>query len=72
MVTKKRLLWFDQKKQVFDLRPGDEVSIEFDDVPDSERAKIEQALVRAGITPTEEEITRKYAAMLSRRLANGS
>lgn len=71
VVTDKGWLW-DTEKRIFELNPGDEVSMDFEDIPEAERAKIEQALVRAGITVSEEEITRKYAAMLSKRLGNGS
>lgn len=69
--TKKNLFWFDTKKRAFELTPEDEAfEIKSDQVPASERSKIEDVLRRRNMPLTEENILKLYGAKL-RKLRNG-
>lgn len=57
-------VFFDTKKHVFELKPGESLTIKIEDVPDDERAKIEEALRKWGRAVTDEAITTLYTQRL--------
>lgn len=59
-ITKKGWFW-DQKKRVFELAPGEKVEFSIKDVPRAERAKIEDALRRRNIPVSDEKILELYS-----------
>lgn len=58
-VTKAGII-FDNTKRVFELKPGESLTIKADDVPRDERKKIEDALRRSGRKVTSEAVTTLY------------
>lgn len=62
-VTKKNI-FFDDVKRVYELQPGESLTIKADDVPRAERAQIEAALRRAGRQVTSEAVTSLYTKKL--------
>lgn len=64
-VTQKRWFWTDEKKRVFELKPGESIAIKVTDVPRPERAKIEAALKKNNKPVTDQAIVDLYTARLS-------
>ncbi len=64
--VKKKGIIFDDKARVYQLQPGESLTIKADQVPKKERAKIEAALVRNGRRVTDEAVTSLYTAQLMR------
>lgn len=62
-VTKAGVLW-DDTKRVYELKPGENITIKVTDVPKADRAKIEDSLKRAGQPVTPEAVTSLYRARL--------
>lgn len=58
-VTKKGII-FDEQKRIYELQPGESLTIKPTDVPREERRKIEDALRRAGRQVTSEAVTALY------------
>lgn len=67
-VTEEGIFW-DTKKHVFELAPGESIAIKAADVPQAERDKIEDALRRAGRQVTDEAIVTLYQQRLSQMRA---
>jgi len=64
-VTEKGVLW-DTTKRVYELKPGENITIKVTDVPREERAKIEDTLRRNKKPVTDETVTELYRAKLIR------
>lgn len=62
--------WFSKSKNLFDAAGEDGLSIDFDQVPEEDVAKIKAVLKKHNIEATEEEITKRYLSKLSKRLGN--
>lgn len=58
-------IFFDSKKRLFELEPGQKPSVEFSDIPSSERNKIESVLRARKIPVTEDRIVSLYNRKLS-------
>ena len=67
VVTDRGVFW-DTKKRVFELDPKDAPSIEYGDIPDTEVAKIKEAIKRRGIDPTDEQVMQLYKAKVDRSI----
>lgn len=63
-VTKKRGFWFDDEKRVYELQPGENITLKATDVPRPERSKIEAALKANGKAVTDQAIVDLYTARL--------
>jgi hypothetical protein len=59
-ITEKGWLW-DTKKRKYQLQPGEKMLFKIDDVPGTEKAKIEDALRRKGIPVSNEKILELYS-----------
>lgn len=58
--------YFQTERRVFELKDGENLAIKRTDIPKDELTKIEDALRRAGRTPTDEAVTTLYQAKLMR------
>jgi hypothetical protein len=71
-ITKKNTFWFDEKKRFFEVTPDNsEFEIKSDTIPQSDRAKIEDALRRRNMPITEENILKLYGTKLRKLKSNG-
>lgn len=65
-VTQKRWWWTDVKKRAFEVKPGESFEVGYEDIPQSERSKIEAALKGRNIPVTEESVKGLYMKKLER------
>lgn len=65
-VTQKRWWWADVRKRAFEVKPGESFEVEYEDIPQSERSKIEAALRGRNIPVTEESVKGLYMKKLER------
>lgn len=72
VVTNKRSFWWDEKKRVFELQGESAVEVETDQIPDTERTKIEAALRRRKLPVNEDTIKDLYLRSLNQGVTRGS
>ena len=65
-VTQKRWWWSDVKKKAYEVKSGESFEVDYEDIPQSERAKIESALKGRNISITEESVKNLYMKKLER------
>lgn len=65
VVTNKRSFWWDEKKRLFELEGEAAVDVETDQIPETERSKIEQALKRRKLPVSEETIKDLYLRQIN-------
>lgn len=72
VITDHGFLWGlgpNSTKRLFQLNPGDSATVDFDEIPAFEVAKIRQALERTGVkSPSEDQIAELYSKKVSRAL----
>ena len=60
VTTDRRSFWFDEKKFLFELEPGDQVEVDYDEIPKMERHKIEAEYRKHGLDFTEEDVINTF------------
>lgn len=65
-VTQKRWWWTDVKKRAFEVQPGESFEVDYEDIPQSERTKIEAALKGRKIPVTQDSVKSLYMKKLER------
>lgn len=70
-VVTDRGIFFDSKKRIFELEPGDTPEVSFEDIPAAEIAKAREAIKRRGVEPTDSQVLQLYSTKIRRIRSRG-